>query len=120
LIEIDVPYVGYVFHLKPMVGNLSPLPYTPLKKHVGWMSPRQQDITAPLSLTDELMMFARYVQLNDYELASREGLMQDIEEAIHSKWAHAVVNPFGSYVAGLSTFQVTTFDRFFLVFPPCL
>lgn len=37
------------------------IPTRPLKKHVGWLSVKQQDEKSDISLTEEIQAFAKYV-----------------------------------------------------------
>lgn len=45
--------------------NIFPkLPYTPIKKSISWLTPSQQDISSPpLSLSEEIMRFHKYVSV---------------------------------------------------------
>lgn len=44
------------------------LPGTVLKKHVSWMTAKQQDAKADISLTEEIELFSKYVGVSFNEL----------------------------------------------------
>jgi len=102
------------------------LPFQPLKRHVLWMTPKEQDASSTLTLTQELEAFADYVsvratsstpspfealtrpsppvpcphQLDPVEDQARQGLLDDVRDAINSKLPRgARMRAFGSYPA---------------------
>eukprot|EP01038_Epipyxis_sp_PR26KG_P008473 gene8473-11455_t len=80
------------------------IPYAPLKRDVSWLALHYQDSNSNLSLSEELEMFSSYVSLKKHEKDARESLLLDIQETIKSKLPDCVIQLFGSYSVGLSTF----------------
>ena len=81
---------------RPLLYRKFPLPS--LKKFTPWYTDPSD------SLTDELTKFSKYVGLDASETAARKQLIDDVTEAITSKWPQSIVNVFGSFPVGLSTF----------------
>lgn len=50
--------------LKNAVSSVKQLPHKALKKNVLWLSPKEQDASSFVSLTEELNKFASYVEVN--------------------------------------------------------
>jgi predicted nucleotidyltransferase len=89
---------------KDTYSTVTQIPYKPLKKNVAWLKLSQQDASSVPTLSDELVSFANYVQLDDMEISARRSMLLDIEDAVRSKYPNAYVRQFGSYPVGLSIF----------------